>query len=117
MVRLLLPASIPINPRVANELHIGSVPCLQLDTPEKRGKRRAKPFIYRHRFDAMLELMAEPYASMAFVAIFTGLRVSELAALKWGDIHADKITIGERVWLSQAKDVVDKQRKIAVDVQ
>ena len=33
MIRLLLPASIPINPNVANELRIGSVPCLQLATP------------------------------------------------------------------------------------
>jgi hypothetical protein len=33
MIRFLLPASIPINPNVANELRIGSVPCLQLATP------------------------------------------------------------------------------------
>jgi integrase len=64
--------------------------------PQKRGRRHQKPFIYRHQFDAMLRLMQEPYASMVYIAIFTGLRVSELAALKWGNIHADAITIDER---------------------
>ena len=64
--------------------------------PPPRGRRRQKPFIYRHQFDAMLKLMQEPYASMVFVAIFTGLRVSELAALKWGNVHRDSITIDER---------------------
>jgi integrase len=33
---------------------------------------------------------------MVFVAILTGFRVSELAALKWGDVHSDSITIDER---------------------
>jgi len=72
-------------------------PCesVQLPPPPK-GRRRQKPFIYRHQFDAMLKLMQEPYASMVFVAIFTGLRVSELAALKWGNVHSDSITIDER---------------------
>jgi integrase len=66
--------------------------------PEKRGKRKAKPFIYRHQFDAILSLIAEPYASMVFAAVFTGFRVSELAALKWGDVDSinNKITIDER---------------------
>jgi integrase len=33
---------------------------------------------------------------MAFVAVYTGLRVSELVGLKWGDIHERSITIDER---------------------
>lgn len=33
---------------------------------------------------------------MVFVAIYTGLRVSELAGLKWNDIHESAITIDER---------------------
>ena len=38
----------------------------------------------------------EPYASMFYVAIYTGLRVSELAGLRWNDIGASSITIDER---------------------
>src|ERR1700730_16079544 len=33
---------------------------------------------------------------MVYVAIYTGLRVSELAGLRWDDIHEDSITIDER---------------------
>jgi integrase len=33
---------------------------------------------------------------MVFVAIYTGLRVSELAGLRWEDLHTDSITIDER---------------------
>jgi integrase len=43
-----------------------------------------------------VELIAEPYATMVYVAIFTGLRVSELAGLRWEDINEESITIDER---------------------
>ena len=33
---------------------------------------------------------------MVFVAICTGLRVSELAGLRWNDVHENRITIDER---------------------
>jgi ATP-dependent helicase/nuclease subunit A len=33
---------------------------------------------------------------MVFVAIYTGLRISELAGLRWNDIHENGITIDER---------------------
>jgi integrase len=33
---------------------------------------------------------------MVFAAICTGLRISELAGLRWDDIHEDSITIDER---------------------
>ena len=33
---------------------------------------------------------------MVFVAIYTGLRVSELAGLRWNDVHENGITIDER---------------------
>jgi integrase len=33
---------------------------------------------------------------MVFVAIYTGLRVSEVIGLKWRDVHADSITVDER---------------------
>jgi integrase len=63
---------------------------------ERRGRRRDKPYLTPAQFDQLLALIPEPYSSMAYVAIFTGLRVSELAGLRWNDIHADGITIDER---------------------
>jgi integrase len=64
--------------------------------PRRRGGAKAKPWITRPQFDALVELIAEPYASMVYVAVFTGLRVSELAGLRWRNVHEDAITIEER---------------------
>jgi integrase len=61
----------------------------------KRGKNN-KPWITRPQFQSLIELMTEPYATMVYVAIYTGLRVSELIGLRWEDVHADSITIDER---------------------
>jgi integrase len=63
--------------------------------PDKRGSK-PKPFIYPAQFAALLELIPEPYATMIFVAVWNGLRVSELCALRWRSVHADTITIGDR---------------------
>ncbi len=64
--------------------------------PEKRGKRRDKPYVTPQQFDALLGLTAEPYATMIYVAVYTGLRVSELCALRWRNVHASSISIDER---------------------
>jgi len=64
--------------------------------PDKAGRRKTKPFVSPEQFDRLIALIPEPYATMVFVAMYTGLRVSELAGLKWNDIHPDAITIDER---------------------
>lgn len=64
--------------------------------PQRRGKRRHKPYITRQQFEQLVQLISEPYASMVFVGVMTGFRVSELAALRWEDVHVDAITIDER---------------------
>ena len=63
---------------------------------QRRGRRRDKPYLTPAQFDEVLCRIPEPYASMVFVAIYTGLRVSELAGLRWNDVHPDGITIDER---------------------
>ena len=55
---------------------------------DRRGKRRSKPHLSPEQFEQLISRIAEPYATMVYVAIFTGLRVSELAALRWEDITA-----------------------------
>jgi integrase len=62
----------------------------------KRGKRKPKPNITPEQFDALVAEIPEPYSTMVYVAVYTGLRVSELAGLKWDDIHMDSITVDER---------------------
>ena len=63
--------------------------------PERRG-RKIKPYVTPVQFQAMIQLMREPYATMVYVAVYTGLRVSELVGLKWGDVQGSSITIDER---------------------
>jgi integrase len=63
---------------------------------KKRRLTKPKPFLRREQFFALLALIAEPYATMVYVAVFTALRVSELIGLKWKNVHASSITIAER---------------------
>jgi integrase len=63
---------------------------------EKKGKRKQKPHISPEQFDALLAEIPEPYATMVYVAVYAGLRVSELIGLRWDDVQADAITIDER---------------------
>jgi integrase len=67
---------------------------VQLMAP-KHGKR-VKPHITPEQFDALVTLMVEPYATMVYVCVMAGLRVSELIGLKWEDVHMDSLTIDER---------------------
>jgi hypothetical protein len=72
-------------------------PAEKLQVPSaKRGKRRQKPFIRPEQFAALVAIILEPYATMVYVAVYTGLRVSELIGLRWNDIHDNAITIDER---------------------
>jgi integrase len=61
----------------------------------KRGKK-TKQWITQQQFQSLILQIAEPYASMLYVAVFTGLRVSELIGLRWNDVHEDSITVDER---------------------
>ncbi len=63
---------------------------------KKRKLTRPKPFIRVDQFYALLELMSEPYASMVYVAAFSGLRVSELAGMLWRNVGKDTIAIDQR---------------------
>lgn len=54
-------------------------------------KRRYRPAILTvDQFEALVELLKEPYRTMAYIAQCLGLRVSEIAALRWDDFDFDK---------------------------
>lgn len=63
---------------------------------ERRGRRFTKPVVTPAQFDQLLGDIPEPYATMFYVAVYTGLRVSELIGLRWEDVHEDSVTIDER---------------------
>jgi integrase len=71
-------------------------PMQGIKLPRDKRPRRAKPFISPEEFNTLVQLVPEPYATMLYVSVWTGLRVSELIALKWRCIHVDSITIEER---------------------
>jgi len=63
-------------------------------------KKKKKPHLTPEEFDQLVNLVDEPYATMIYVAVHTGLRVSELVGLKWDDVHAQEgaegLTVDER---------------------
>jgi integrase len=67
-----------------------------IQIPLPRTGKRAKPHISPEQFEQILALMSEPYATMVYVAVYSGLRVSELIGLKWDDIIPDALVIDER---------------------
>jgi integrase len=71
-------------------------PAEGLKLPRARKGKRSKPFITPTQFAALVELIAEPYATMVYVAVYTGLRVSELIGLRWRNVGTDSITVDER---------------------
>jgi integrase len=76
--------------------YLNKNPMQGLQLPRDKRPRRPKPTITPEQFNNLVQLLSEPYATMIFVAVWTGLRVSELIGLKWRCLHADSITIEER---------------------
>ncbi len=58
--------------------------------------KRTKPHITPEQFELLVSAMAEPYATMVYVCVMSGLRVSELIGLKWDDVLSDALVIDER---------------------
>ena len=68
-----------------------------LKLPKNNKGKRSKPYVTPEQFNSLVDLMQEPYSSMVYVAVWTGLRVSELIGLRWKNVHQDSITIEERI--------------------
>jgi len=67
-----------------------------IQIPLPRTGKRIKRHITPEQFELLVNAMAEPYATMVYVCVMSGLRVSELIGLKWVDVHEDALTIDER---------------------
>ena len=64
--------------------------------PVPKSGRRTKPYVTQQQFSILVDLIAEPYATMLYTAAFTGLRPSEVIALRRRNVHEDSITIDQR---------------------
>lgn len=71
-------------------------PMEQVTLPRRKQGKRTKPYITPEQFGSFLASIPEPYASMVYVAIYTGLRASELIGLRWRNVHTDSISVEER---------------------
>jgi integrase len=82
---------------VQNECLIKN-PALHVEIPRSKivNKHRRKPNLSPEEFNKLLLLIDEPYSTMVYVAVHSGLRVSELVGLRWEDCGVESLTIDER---------------------
>ena len=75
-------------------------PLENLRLPKDKRPKRPKPTITCDEFNRLVAAIEEPYASAVFVSGLTGLRVSELLALRWRSIdrQQNSIRISERFY-------------------
>src|SRR2546422_6704208 len=73
-------------------------PLLAVQIPRSKvvNRRKQKPHVTPEEFEKLVDFVDEPYATMIYVAVFSGLRVSELVGLKWEDVRDDALTVDER---------------------
>jgi len=73
-------------------------PLLAVQIPRSKvvNRRKQKPHVTPEEFEKLVDFVDEPYATMIYVAVFSGLRVSELVGLKWEDVRSDALTVDER---------------------
>lgn len=76
--------------------YITNNPSDNLKMPKGRPTPKLKPTITVREFELLVEAIPEPYATMVYVAVYTGLRFSELAGLRWRCLHEAAITIEEK---------------------
>ena len=50
--------------------------------PKTMKGKRGKPYVTPTQFQQLIELIAQPYATMIYVAVYTGLRAGELVGLR-----------------------------------
>jgi|SRR6266700_7495294 len=61
--------------------YLNKNPLEGLRLPLDKRPKQPKPTITPEQFNALIELVSEPYATMLYVSVWTGLRVSEVIAL------------------------------------
>ena len=53
----------------------------------------------------LIDLLPEPTKTVVTLIVFGSLRIGEVLALRWRHIHADRITVEERVYEGEFDDV------------
>jgi integrase len=81
-----------------------------------RPARTKQPIYELGEIDAMLRALPEPARTIVTVAAFTGLRVSELRGLQWGDYDGESIHVRRSVWRTKVGATKTRESEAAVPV-
>lgn len=65
----------------------------------------------------LLACLADPYLAMAEVALYSGLRISEIRGLQWGDFGADSFVVRRRVSIRGNVDATKNTKARVFDVR
>ena len=76
--------------------YAGRNPFQGAEIPQGRPTPKQKPTLTVQQFEKLVQIISEPYATMVYVAIYTGLRASEVIGLRWNDLQEWAITIDEK---------------------
>jgi integrase len=75
------------------------------DSVTPKGKPKGPTHAYTlEEITKMLEVLPEPSRTVVIVAAFTGLRASEVAALRWEDVEDDQLQVVRSVWEGHVTD-------------
>lgn len=72
------------------------MPTVKIPRSKILNRKKTKPHLTPEEFERMVAIVREPYATMIYTAVYSGLRPSELNGLRADDVHDDSIVVDER---------------------
>lgn len=82
---------------------VGTNPALGVRLPRKTA-RKAPVVLAKQDIRRVIEALPEPTKSIVTLIVIGSLRVGEVAALRWGRVHSDRIEIVERFYEGEFDD-------------
>jgi integrase len=79
-------------------------PAIGVKLPRKK-QRKPTILLPLATIGKLIELLPEPTKTVVPLIVFGSLRIGEVLALRWRHIHADRITVEERVYEGEFDDV------------
>lgn len=79
-------------------------PAIGVKLPRKK-QRKPTILLPLATIGKLIELLPEPTRTVVALIVFGSLRIGEVLALRWRHIHADRITVEERVYEGEFDDV------------
>jgi integrase len=77
--------------------------------PNAPATPKQKPTITVEQLYKLIDVISEPYATMCFISALTGLRVSEILALRWKDILEWIVVVEEQINKLQYAITIDEK--------